>query len=80
MTKPDWAERLQRTFKRKYDLGYDEGFSAGSSKAIHEAKRVFVKTIQNEIKEVSSMVDKEYLDGLEPVSYTHLTLPTNREV
>lgn len=25
MTKPDWAERLQRTFRRKYS----EGFSAG---------------------------------------------------
>mgnify|MGYP000807338622 CR=1 FL=1 len=23
---------------------------------------------------------KEFLDALEPVSYTHLTLPTNREV
>lgn len=65
MTKPDWAERLQRTFKRKYDLGYDQGFLDGSKKALHEARKVFVKTIQKEIKDVSTMVDKEYLDGLE---------------
>jgi hypothetical protein len=73
MTKPDWAERLQRTFKRKYDLGYadgqlagyDEGFLLGSKKAIQEARKVFIKTIKKEITEVSSMVDKEYLDGLE---------------
>jgi flagellar biosynthesis/type III secretory pathway protein FliH len=65
MTKPDWAERLQRTFKRKYDLGYDQGFSDGSKKALHEARRVFVKTIQKEIKDVSTMVDKEYINGLE---------------
>ena len=38
--------------------------------------------------EESSSIDKvlsgemklEYIDQLEPVSYTHLTLPTNREV
>jgi hypothetical protein len=74
MTKPDWAERLQRTFKRKYDLGfyegqkigYDEGFMSGSKKAVTEARKVFIKSIQEEIKLVSEpmMVDKEYLDGL----------------
>lgn len=72
MDKPDWAERLQRTFKRKYDLGYaeghvagwNEGFQIGSKKAINEAKKVFVKRIQKEIEEVSSMVDIEFLDGL----------------
>lgn len=58
MTKPDWAERLQRTFKRKYELGfhdgqkigYDEGFMSGSKKAIVEARKVFIKLIQDEIK------------------------------
>ena len=75
MTKPDWAERLQKTFKRKYDLGYhegqqfgyDEGFMVGSKKAVAEARKVFVKLIQEEIKSVSEpmIVDKEYLDGLE---------------
>jgi flagellar biosynthesis/type III secretory pathway protein FliH len=71
--KPDWAERLQRTFKRKYDIGYEkghakgwnEGFDTGTKKAVAEAKKVFVKRIQKEIADVSSMVDKEYLDGLE---------------
>jgi flagellar biosynthesis/type III secretory pathway protein FliH len=75
MTKPDWAERLQRTFKRKYDLGYhegyqigyDEGFMTGSKKAVVEARKVFVKRIQEEIKSVSqpTVANKEYLDGLE---------------
>ena len=74
MTKPDWAERLQRTFKRKYELGYhegqkvgyDEGFMSGSKKAIVEARKVFIKRIEDEVKSVSNpmMVDKEYLDGL----------------
>ncbi len=70
--KPDWAERLQRTFKRKYDLGYaqghlvgwNEGFEVGSKKAVNEAKKVFIKRIEKEIAEVSSMVDIEFLDGL----------------
>ena len=73
MTKPDWAERLQRTFKRKYDIGYadghlkgwNEGFEIGTKKAVTEAKKVFSKRIEKEIKEVSSMVDKQFLDGLE---------------
>lgn len=75
MTKPDWAERLQKAFKRKYDLGYhdghkigyDEGFLSGSKKAVAEARKVFIKLIEQEIKSVSEpmMVDKEYLDGLE---------------
>jgi flagellar biosynthesis/type III secretory pathway protein FliH len=72
MSKPDWAERLQRTFKRKYDLGYAEGqkagwndgFEVGSKKALHEAKRVFVKRIDKEIKDVSSTVDLEFIYGL----------------
>jgi flagellar biosynthesis/type III secretory pathway protein FliH len=72
MTKPDWAERLQRTFKRKYDSGFedghatgwDEGYAAGTKKAVSEAKKVFIKRIQKEIKEVSSMVDIEFIDGL----------------
>ena len=67
MTKPDWAERLQKTFKRKYDLGYhegqkfgyDEGFMVGSKKAVAEARKVFVKLIQEEIK-----VNPQQADGL----------------
>ena len=72
MSKPDWAERLQRTFKRKYDLGYaeghkvgwNEGFEVGSKKAINEAKKVFVKRIEKEIAEAASLTDIEFLDGL----------------
>jgi hypothetical protein len=75
MTKPDWAERLQRTFKRKYDLGYhegrkygyDEGFMVGSKKAVSEARKVFIKTIQDEIKSgsVDATLNKQYVYGLE---------------
>lgn len=65
MTKPDWAERLQRTFRRKYDLGfhegqrvgYDEGFLVGSKKAVAEARKVFVKLIQEEIKTKPEQAD-----------------------
>ena len=61
MTKPDWAERLQKTFKRKYDLGYhdgykigyDEGFLTGSRKAVVEARKVFVKLLEEQKKSVS---------------------------
>jgi len=60
MTKPDWAERLQRTFKRKYDLGfhdgqkigYDEGFMSGSKKAVTEARKVFIKLLQDQSKKI----------------------------
>lgn len=67
MTKPDWAKRLQNTFERKYNLGfydgqklgYDEGFITGSRKAVAEARKVFVKLIQEEIK-----INPKYTDGL----------------
>lgn len=70
--KPDWAERLQRTFKRKYDKGYahghlkgwNEGFETGTKKAVAEAKKVFIKRIQKEIDDVARHVDIEFLDGL----------------
>jgi len=60
MTKPDWAERLQRTFRRKYDLGfhegqrvgYDEGFLIGSKKAVTEARKVFIKLLQDQSKKI----------------------------
>jgi flagellar biosynthesis/type III secretory pathway protein FliH len=55
--KPDWAERLQRTFRRKYDLGhsvghaegYDKGFADGSRKDLAEARKVFIKRITKEM-------------------------------
>lgn len=50
---------------RFYLKGWNEGFDVGTKKAVSEAKKVFIKRIQKEIKEVSSMVDKEFLDGLE---------------
>ena len=51
--KPDWAERLQRTFTRKYDAGYkngwDEGFAIGTKKALSEQRKVMIATIQKHI-------------------------------
>ncbi len=71
MTKPDWAERLQKTFKRKYDLGYhdgykigyDEGFLTGSRKAVIEARKVFVKLIE-ELKKSVPQDNVEYINAL----------------
>lgn len=58
MSKPDWAERLQRTFKRKYEEGFNagvtqgwnDGFFTGSKKAIAESRKVFIKRIQKELE------------------------------
>ncbi len=71
MTKPDWAERLQKTFKRKYDLGYhdgykigyDEGFLTGSRKAVNEARKVFVKLIEEQKKSMPED-NVEYINAL----------------
>jgi len=60
MTKPDWAKRLQNTFERKYNLGfydgqkigYDEGFMSGSKKAVTEARKVFIKLLQDQSKKI----------------------------
>lgn len=71
-TKTDWTDRFQQIFKRKYDLGYakghsdgyDKGFLDGSRKAIIESRKVYIKRIEKEIAEVSSLTDIEFLDGL----------------
>lgn len=44
---------------------WNEGFETGIKKAVVEARKVFVKKIQKEIAEVSSLSDKEFIDGLE---------------
>lgn len=64
---------MREFFKRKYNEGYakghlkgwNEGFEVGSKKAISEARKVFIKRIQKEIKDVSKHVDIEFMDGLE---------------
>lgn len=65
MTKPDWAQRLQNTFKRKYDEGHvdgwNEGFELGSSAALNEAKKVFIKVLQKELRDGNI----DYNDGIE---------------
>ena len=42
----------------------------------------YMKELGMELKEIKSILDRKDLDLIEdvPVSYTHLTLPTNREV
>lgn len=72
MSKPDWAERLQRTFKRKYsegfnagyDSGYSEGFDTGSKKALQEAKKVFIKRINKELTSANETGNIDYVKGL----------------
>jgi flagellar biosynthesis/type III secretory pathway protein FliH len=73
MSKPDWAERLQKTFKKKYQQGFDEGYSKGytegfadgSRKAINESRKVFIKRIQKELTSLPENGKIEYRKGLE---------------
>jgi flagellar biosynthesis/type III secretory pathway protein FliH len=73
MNKPDWADRLQRTFKKKYQQGFDEGYSKGygegfadgSRKAINESRKVFVKRIQKELTSLPENGKLEYRKGLQ---------------
>jgi flagellar biosynthesis/type III secretory pathway protein FliH len=70
--KPDWAERLQRTFKRKYDLGYaeghktgyDQGFLDGSKKTLAEARKVFIKRITKELQAGEGIASEDTQDSL----------------
>ncbi len=70
--KPDWAERLQRTFKRKYDRGYEdgynkgwnEGFVVGTKKANAEQLKVLVKRIEKEISQNKQNISPGVLAGL----------------
>jgi flagellar biosynthesis/type III secretory pathway protein FliH len=71
--KPDWAERLQRTFKRKYDAGYedgykvgwDEGFKLGTKKALAEQRKVMIVSIEKDIKKNQEHYSPGTLAGLQ---------------
>jgi flagellar biosynthesis/type III secretory pathway protein FliH len=73
MSKPDWATRLQRTFKRKYDLGYEEGykigwgegFEVGSKKALAEQRKVMIAAIQKDINKNKQHYSPGVLAGLQ---------------
>jgi flagellar biosynthesis/type III secretory pathway protein FliH len=73
MSKPDWATRLQRTFKRKYDLGYErghadgwtEGFTVGSKKALAEQRKVMIAGIQKDIDKNKQHYSPGTLAGLQ---------------
>jgi flagellar biosynthesis/type III secretory pathway protein FliH len=73
MNKPDWADRLQRTFKKKYEEGFDEGYSkgygegftTGSKKAVNESRKVFIKRIEKELTSLPENGKIEYKRGLE---------------
>jgi flagellar biosynthesis/type III secretory pathway protein FliH len=69
MSKPDWATRLQNTFKRKYDKGYAdgwrEGFEVGSKKALIEQRKVFIAGIQKDIDKNKQHYSPGTLAGLQ---------------
>lgn len=73
MSKPDWATRLQRTFKRKYDLGYEqghkegwaEGFKVGTKKALAEQRKVMMATLQKDIDKNKQHYSPGTLAGLQ---------------
>ena len=73
MSKPDWAERLQRTFKRKYNKGYadghlkgwNEGFEVGSKKALAEQRKVMIAGIQKDIDKNKQHYSPGTLAGLQ---------------
>lgn len=73
MSKPDWAERLQRTFKRKYNKGYadghlkgwNEGFDVGSKKALAEQRKVMIAGIQKDIDKNKQHYSPGTLAGLQ---------------
>lgn len=73
MSKPDWATRLQRTFKRKYDLGYEqghlagwtEGFQVGTKKALAEQRKVMIATLQKDIDKNKQHYSPGTLAGLQ---------------
>ena len=71
--KPDWATRLQNTFKRKYNKGYEdghkagwaEGFSVGSKKALAEQRKVMIAGIQKDINKNKQHYSPGVLAGLQ---------------
>jgi flagellar biosynthesis/type III secretory pathway protein FliH len=73
MSKPDWATRLQRTFKRKYDKGYEdghvvgwrEGFEMGRKKALAEQRKVMIAGIQKDIDKNKQHYSPGVLAGLQ---------------
>jgi flagellar biosynthesis/type III secretory pathway protein FliH len=73
MSKPDWATRLQNTFKRKYDKGYEdgytvgwrEGFEVGSKKALIEQRKVLIAGIQKDIDKNKQHYSPGTLAGLQ---------------
>lgn len=73
MSKPDWATRLQRTFKRKYDKGYadghlkgwNEGFELGRKKALAEQRKVMIAGIQKDINKNKQHYSPGVLAGLQ---------------
>jgi len=73
MSKPDWATRLQNTFKRKYDKGYqdgytvgwEEGFRVGSKKALAEQRKVMIAGIQKDINKNKQHYSPGVLAGLQ---------------
>ena len=57
------------------DAGYKTRLAANYNQALSEIDKKLPDVAILDVK-----LDKGDNDGIEPVSYTHLTLPTNREV
>ena len=54
-----------------------DGFIAGYEEMDFDK---VISIFADSIKYYPSGVDSKMIEGIDPVSYTHLTLPTNREV
>lgn len=46
--KPDWAERLQRTFTRKYDAGFAKGLMFGKAVGARDEQERIIKSLQED--------------------------------
>ena len=86
-----WSTRVQ-VDKKKYPKLIQKAIKKNPNITVVEGEAVSFKTKKNKIVSVTLRDDKKircgsliitcgtFMNGLIPVSYTHLTLPTNREV
>ena len=88
---PVWAvnqfSKKKKTFDEdieyKFIIGNPLAFERGCRYIDNDLNRSFISTQDNSIYEINRanfLVEKFGINGSEPVSYTHLTLPTKRIV
>lgn len=56
MSKPDWAERLQRTFNRKYEAGFQDGTDMQKLDTIWILQDMIIKSKNAETKRFLTQV------------------------